>query len=376
LRINNLPTVSQTAAHPNNSNDPNRLRDRLAERSPEEKALLRITMQRNNSFQDWQADYAAHGVATFPVDANKRPMVTRYDQFGLIGSAKIASKFANAPAIGFMCGRRNGITSLDCDSQDERVLADSMSRHGATPLVARTGSGHFQAWYRHNGERRRIRPDRNVPIDILGSGFVVAPPSQSAKGSYEFISGSLDDLDQLPVMQNVPVEAWDNSRLLAEVKQGQRNNRLFSACLEAARHCDDFDALCDVARTRNSEFLPPLEDEEVMRTAASAWKYETEGKNYIGGKRAVFSESDVLPLMADPHVGMLKVWAKARFKPDAHFWIADGLADKFGWSRKRLKQVRRRAVETGVFRLVRRAGFKRPAVYCWGLREAEEQGVC
>src|SRR5262249_52142 len=70
------------------------------------------------------------------------------------------------------------------------------------------------------------------------------------------------------------------------VKQGQRNSKLFSDCLEAARHCDDFDALCDVARTRNREFLPPLEDEEVMRTAASAWKYETEGRNYIGGMRA------------------------------------------------------------------------------------------
>src|SRR5262249_7530340 len=137
------------------------------------KHFLRIPMQANNSFDKWQADYAAHGVATFPVDADKRPMVSRYSKFGLVGSAEIASKFANAPAIGFMCGKRNGITSLDCDSRDERVLADALSRHGQTPLVARTGSGHFQAWYRHNGERRRIRPDRNVPIDILGAGFVV-----------------------------------------------------------------------------------------------------------------------------------------------------------------------------------------------------------
>jgi len=73
----------------------------------------------NSSFDKWQADYAAHGVATFPVDANKRPMVSRYNQFGLVASSQIASKFASAPAIGFMCGRRNGITSLDCDSKDE-----------------------------------------------------------------------------------------------------------------------------------------------------------------------------------------------------------------------------------------------------------------
>ena len=328
-----------------------------------------------NSFDRWQADYAAHGIATFPVHANKRPMVSRYNRFGQRASTEIARKYPNAPAIGFMCGKRNGITSLDCDSRDERILADALNRHGQTPLVARTGSGHFQAWYRHNGEGRRIRPDRNVPIDILGKGFVVAPPSQSAKGSYEFISGDLDDLDRLPVMQNVPVEAWDNSRLVAEVKQGQRNNKLFTMCLEAARYCDDFDALCDVARTRNSEFLPPLEVREVMRTAASAWRYETEGRNYIGGMKAVFSESDVLPLMADPYVGMLKVWAKARFKPGAHFWIADGLADKFGWSARQLRQARRRAVETGEFRLIRSAGFKRPAIYGWGRRELRESGV-
>jgi hypothetical protein len=73
---------------------------------------------------------------------------------------------------------------------------------------------------------------------------------------------------------------------------------------------------------------------------------------------------------------MLIVWAKARFKPDAQFWIADGLADKFGWSARQLRQARRRAVETGAIRLIRPAGFKRPAIYGWGLREAKEQGVC
>jgi hypothetical protein len=330
---------------------------------------------KNSSFDKWQADYAAHGVATFPVDANKRPMVTRYNQFGLVGSGKIAGKFANAPAIGFMCGRRSGVTVLDWDSRDERGFAEALDRHGRTPIIARSGSGHFQGWYRHAGERRLIRPRRDVPIDILGGGFVVAPPSRVAKGSYQFIQGCLNDLDRLPVMQNVPVEAWDNSRLVAEVKQGQRNNKLFSECLQAARHCDDLDALCDVARTRNSEFLPPLEDGEVMRTAASAWKYETESRNYIGGMRAVFSTADVLPLMPDPYVTALVVWAKASFKPDCHFWIADELAEKFGWSVYDLRHARRRAIKMGIFRLIRRAGFKRPATYGWGVRELREEGV-
>jgi hypothetical protein len=55
------------------------------------------------------------------------------------------------------------------------------------------------------GERRQIRPDPDVPIDILGGGYVVAPPSKVAKGDYEFLQGSLDDRDRLPALQNVEV---------------------------------------------------------------------------------------------------------------------------------------------------------------------------
>ena len=334
-------------------------------------------MEANNSFDKWQADYAAHGVATFPVDANKRPMVSRYNRFGLVGSAEIASKFTNAPAIGFMCGKRNGITSLDYDSRDERVLADALSRHGLTPLVARTGSGHFQAWYRHNGERRRIRPDRNVPIDILGSGFVVAPPSQSAKGGYQFISGGLDDLARLPAMQNVPVEAWDNSRLVAEVEQGQRNNKLFSDCLEAARHCDDFDALCDVARTRNSEFLLPLEDDEVMRTAASAWKYETEGRNWFGKPGVHFFSEDALPLIDnDPDLFRLLMYIRAKFLPGEPFILTNSFCERWSWSRQRLAATRKRGLSRGDFYRIRAAYPEHPALYVWQSRTLRAGGAC
>src|SRR5262249_54452963 len=148
-----------------------------------------------------------------------------------------------------------------------------------------------------------------------------------------------------------------------------------SDCLEAARHCDDFDALCDVARTRNSEFLPPLEDGEVMRTAASAWRYETQGRNYIGGRRAGFSESEVLPLMSDPRVGALLLRAKAECKVGCRFWITDGLAEKAGWNLRTVKRDRRRGLKRDIFILIRPAGFKRPALYGWGLRGLRLRGA-
>jgi hypothetical protein len=327
-------------------------------------------------FAQWQPVYADHGIATFPVNDNKVPAVRNYGRIGINASSSLASRFGSG-ALGFMCGCRSGITVLDVDTADERVLADAIDRHGKTSIVARSGSGHFQAWYRHAGERRLIRPRRDVPIDILGGGFVVAPPSRVAKGSYQFIQGSLDDLESLPTLNEAP-RLQPASELLAtcpaNVKQGERNKRLFEICLHAARYCDDFESLCDAAMTRNSEFSPPMGDDEVMKVATSAWRYETEGRNYSGGMRAVFSESDVMPLMSDPYVGMLIVWAKARFKPDGHFWIADGLAAKFGWSRNTFKQVRKRAVEIGEFRLIAPAGFKRPAIYGWGLRALSKQG--
>ena len=159
------------------------------------------------SFRDWQPLYAAHGIPTFPVEIGpnvKKPMVSNYGRFGLPASTEIARKIPDASAIGFMVGRRTGLTILDVDTADERVLADALDRYGPTPVIVRSGSGNFQAWYRYSGEKRLIRPEPD--IDVLGSGFVVAPPSRGINGDYQFIQGDLDDLGGLPIMQNIKIE--------------------------------------------------------------------------------------------------------------------------------------------------------------------------
>src|SRR5262249_46021104 len=150
----------------------------------------------------------------------KRPAVANYGKVGLPGSAELASKrqFADTDAFGFMTGPRSKITVLDVDTGDEKILANALDHHGQTALVIRSGSGKFQAYYRHNGERRRIRPWRGLPIDLLGSGgYVVAPPSKSAKGQYEIIQGNLDDLERLPVIHKLAFEKPEGA------KRGARN---------------------------------------------------------------------------------------------------------------------------------------------------------
>jgi hypothetical protein len=45
----------------------------------------------------------------------------------------------------------------------------------------------------------------HIAIDILGAGgFVIAPPSNVRGGEYQFIAGSLEDIDKLPVLRDVP----------------------------------------------------------------------------------------------------------------------------------------------------------------------------
>jgi hypothetical protein len=59
--------------------------------------------------------------------------------------------------------------------------------------------------------------------------------------------------------------------------QGQRNNTLWRYCMRQAHYCDDFDALLDVARTRNDDCLLLLDDGELVKVAESAWGYTVTG---------------------------------------------------------------------------------------------------
>ena len=332
-------------------------------------ALARAPARGNNSFQDWQADYAAHGVATFPVDANKRPMVSRYNRFGLPASSKIASKFASAPAIGFMCGRRSGVTVLDVDTTDERILADAVDRHGNTPIIARSGSGHFQAWYRHAGERRLIRPRRNVPIDILGGGFVVAPPSRVARGSYQFIQGSLDDLASLPTLNDAPSAIpADIPADWGSLRDGNgRNDALFRLLGRAAQHdCDDYEQLLDYARTKNEQLGEPMEEARVISTAKSVWKMQCEGRNWFGRPGVHFFSDDALPLIdSDPDLLRLLMFIRAQNRPGRPFVLTNTFCERWGWSRRRLAAARKRGLMRGDFYCVSPAYSGHAALYVW-----------
>jgi hypothetical protein len=324
-------------------------------------------------FRAWQPRYATYRIATFPVrvdDGGKVPTIRSWQRIGLPGSAKLAQA-KDADAFGFCPGSRSRLTILDIDTGNERVLADALARHGSTPIIVRSGSGNYQAWYRWDGEKRLIRPDPDKPIDILGSGFVVAPPSRGTKSNYEFVEGGLDDLDRLPHLHNLPpsneLETHSPAPLPKErIEKGTRNKNLWEHCMRAAHHCDDFDALLDVALTSNANFLPPLTEDEVLKVAKSAWSYTERGENRFGRPGVFFDTEEANRLItSDPDLYLLLSFLRANNGPASTFMVANGLAEKFGWGRKRFAAVRKRLEGTHIKIVMRASVVNGPARYRW-----------
>lgn len=268
-------------------------------------------------FAEWQPEYAAHNVVTFPLGGNKKPAVTHYQNAGLNRSTQWAFKFGEADAFAFLAGQRNRITVLDYDSKDETGFRRELDRYGDSPIIVRSGSGNFQAWFRHNGERRKIRPRRDVPLDVLGAGPVIAPPSQGSRAPYQFLHGSLADLARLPVMRTGEdlQKAEDAVRGGAKIRQGGRREALVVFLRKQAGHCDTFDDLLDVAHGFADQCLDradghPFTDAEIVVQVRSVWEWTQQkiaaGEHFVGrGKTLVVSHADFDTL--------------AKLGPDAYF---------------------------------------------------------
>lgn len=313
-------------------------------------------------FSEAQRLYAGHGIALFPVDADKRPMVGNYLKLGPQASERLAERFPHANAYGFAPGERSGITVLDVDTPDERVLADALNRHGPTPLIVRSGSRNWQAWYRHNGEGRKVRPDPKEPIDILGGGYVVAPTSRGAKGSYLIVQGSLADLDRLPFMRGSEapdLEAIANDNGI--ISEGRRNNDFLPMLLKHVRDCGDYETLLGVARVLNMELCrPPLDDRDVIAKCKWAWEREMTGNNWVGRKaRATTNRAEILSL--DSHALRLLMLLKVSHPtPGDQFAISqEETAALMGWGWRAMKSAIRALLAAEHIRRVHVGGTKR-----------------
>lgn len=333
-------------------------------------------------YSEYQPIYAAKGILTFPMN-DKRPAVKGYQKVTASASASYVAKFSDANAMAFLAGPESKITVIDIDSADQALWTDTIDRHGDTPIKVGTPSGGLHLWYLNAGEPRKIKEDGDLPIDLLGSGVVVAPPSVSSKGTYRFLQGGLDDLQKLKPAANVnwPAKAVGLEAHLGRIAVNQskaresRNSSLFRFLMQQAAHLDDLSDLEPIAwdfvanqidRNAGHSFT----DAEVRATINSVKKITLEGRNRFGGR---------------PHSIMLNVTRDALHElgPDAlflysflqrmnadqdHFLIANALCLHMpdgAWARKRFTAARSTLEEAGLIVMVKPATRLEPALYRW-----------
>lgn len=326
--------------------------------------------------------YAAAGLPVFPVDTrHKRPAVKGWQGATLDKAWTWANvpELAKASGLGIVMGKPSRLVEVDVDAVSDAWLAIAVERYGETPVTIRTASGKSKLWYRHNGEGRHIRPIKRHPIDILGAGFTIAPPSrrEDLGAAYRFLSGGLDDLPDLPTIK--PQESFTCAA--QGVREGQRNDALFRFCMTEARRCDDLAALMDVAATWAQAFPDPLSAREIDACARSAWKYETEGRNYLGLRKPQLIEGDRImdELLDCPEAYTLLQMFIRWHGPRKSFAIAPTAMSQSGspgWPRGRIERARDVLLERGFIEELKapRQGAN-PGFYRLLQKQERERGV-
>lgn len=303
-------------------------------------------------FAQHAAAYAAAGLPAFPVDPRqKRPAIRGWQKATPARARAWASspRLGDADGLGILMGAPSGITEIDVDGVGEAWLAAAVERFGETPITIRTASGKHKLWYRHSGEGRRIRPFPDAPVDVLGSGFTIAPPSwrEDLGAAYAFRTGGLDALDRLP-----RIKSLDAGFRAEGVRQGERNDNVWRWAMTQARHCDDVAALIDAAATWASAFPDPLGAAEIERCARSAWRYESTGRNFVGLKKPQVTERarEMDELIDQPEAYALFLLLERWHGHRKSFAIAPAAMSEARnppWHRSRIERARDVLIERG-----------------------------
>jgi hypothetical protein len=323
------------------------------------------------AFADAAPAWAAAGIVPLPVSPNgKGWMVKHPEKFRRPAAMALATKprFAGAN-LGFMCGALNGLTVIDIDSPADAELQHALRKYGDTGAIVQTPSGGRHLYYRHDGEGRQIRPDESHPIDELGGGLCIAPPSsRPAGGGYAWLRGGLSIIENLPKIRSGAIQKTrdiERPGVGPRVPIGQRNAELFRYCRQIVGYCDDLDQLIDAARTwADSKCVEPETEAKIVATANSVWKYQ-------GGRKRVMQNIVEAPfysaLIADLDALALYSYLSAENGPAAQFMVADGLGPARGWPQRFVPKARRALLDMSAIKCVRFPRKGVPALYRWNL---------
>jgi hypothetical protein len=324
-----------------------------------------------------QPKYAALGIATFPFDATEEvkrgPLVSQYNRMGLPASKQMALRFPDAPGLAAMAGKRNRFTIVDIDERGaagERLLADVQHQFGDSKVVVRTGSGGFHCYYLHNGEGRKIRPDPRKPIDLIGGGPIVLPPTRGFRGNYAIIQGRLDDLAALePIRAKCATVADSAFDGLRSARDGGRDKKFWPHVARQAHVVKSLDELIAVAREMNELMAEPWSDTEVdseiVKRCKYWWDKTQKGENWFGiGKYVRSTHEEIDSMFANPlnQDAYLLLAYLRRYHWGRSFSFANAMHQSLNWTLRRFVAARARLIELGYVIVIKQATRHDPAL--------------
>ena len=237
--------------------------------------------------QEFALTYAKEGRPVFPCDAEKHPHITKGFQAASTDETQIRAWWKRWPLalIGMPTGVRSGLVVIDIDVDSDKPglasFAELQRLYGELPptLTARSGGGGKHLYFRHPGTRLPNKNALRTAIDVRGDGgYIILPPSQSAKGKYAWVQeiGPADLPDAyLELLMERPKATQDDQRQPFSTKDGAGDywlNRALRNAQEGARNARGFWLACQLRDAGISE----TEAESFMATYAAS----VPGKGY------------------------------------------------------------------------------------------------
>jgi len=261
--------------------------------------------------QTYLQRYAAAGFKLFPVHSvengictckdgracqnpGKHPRVSEWQKKATSDMKQIDAWWKRWPEanIGIATGEGSGLAVVDVDDlrdlESLEMLYDDLPRM----VTTRTGSGGMHIFMKHPGGGRKIKSQAGVidgfRIDARGEGgYIIAPPSVNAKGSYTEASGILGETELpeipdewLPLLLDQgcrPSGRRERSGLTVPemISEGSRNDTLFKfACSLREKGCGEETIKASVEALNLEQCDPPLDDDEVHTLVKSALQYK------------------------------------------------------------------------------------------------------
>jgi archaellum biogenesis ATPase FlaH len=275
---------------------------------------------------DAALEYAEAGYAVIPV---KRSDKTPYTENGLLDAStdsevirKWWKKFPSAN-VAIACGNVSGnLFAIDVDIKPEKdkhgdfSLENWQANFGRFPetVIQKTGSGGLHYFFRCN----RIAEFKNkveaIPaVDIRGDGaYVVVSPSIYEDGrTYEWEHGvSITDKEEVAEAndsvikllelnrKNAPKSPTDTAQPfnVRNAKSGNRNDTIFRFASGDCGRGVPYDICLEEALKLNERYCdPPLDDNEVIKTVQSAYKYEPDAETIFGSAEDVGEDGAYKP---------------------------------------------------------------------------------